>query len=86
MARAFYFFTLVLVGHFVVSGDLCAAEKTVDFNRDIRPILSNKCFQCHGPDEEGLKADLRLDVRTSAIGKSHSTGLSPAPNPVKSYT
>ena len=38
----------------------------IQFNRDIRPILSNKCIACHGPDQKQRKADLRLDNETSA--------------------
>ena len=38
----------------------------VDFNREIRPILSDKCFSCHGPDKKKRKGRLRLDLEASA--------------------
>ena len=41
--------------------------KDIEFNRHIRPILSNNCFFCHGPDKEKREGDLRLDIREDAI-------------------
>ena len=55
----------LVVAAFVTPG-LHAGEKIV-FNRDIRPILSEKCFACHGPDKKQRKADLRLDLVDEAI-------------------
>src|SRR5436190_9811850 len=62
---------------FVVAAMLCsfadgsfAATMPINFARDVRPILANNCFHCHGPDPADRKADLRLDIRDS-VGDLH---------------
>ncbi len=50
-----------------IAGDAPDQQRTtVEFNRDIRPILSDNCYQCHGPDKAQRKADLRLDIEAGA--------------------
>lgn len=58
---------------------------TIVFNRDVRPILSDNCFSCHGPDANHRKGELRLDVRDEALkkeafvpGKPDGSALIPA--------
>ena len=45
---------------------LGAESPEIKFDRDIRPILADKCYFCHGPDKEHQEADLRLDVESDA--------------------
>ncbi|HEX5154088.1 MAG TPA: PSD1 and planctomycete cytochrome C domain-containing protein [Parafilimonas sp.] len=50
-----------------------ALPETVSYNFDIRPILSDKCFACHGPDAKKRKASLRLDISDSALAPLKET-------------
>src|SRR5438128_11234940 len=58
--------TAALLGLLLTLGAARAAKK-LEYNRDVRPILSENCFACHGPDSAARKADLRLDRRDDAL-------------------
>ena len=49
-----------------------AAAPTLHFNRDIRPLMSDTCFHCHGPDKNARKGGLRLDIREEALKPAKS--------------
>ena len=52
--------------------DQTTAREPLQFNRDVRPILSDHCYACHGPDEHSREANLRLDKRASALGTNEA--------------
>ena len=57
---------LVFVSQPLVAED-AAARRAIGFNARIRPLLTEYCFACHGPDSASRKADLRLDLAESAM-------------------
>src|SRR5213592_2034013 len=63
------FFSALALAALVSGPEANAAAGAIQFNRDVRPILSENCFACHGPDKNQRKAKLRLDVREVAIEK-----------------
>ena len=51
----------------LVSGATSALGQAVDFESQIKPLRSDRCFACHGPDENARKADLQLHTREGAF-------------------
>ena len=65
------------------AGSALAADKPVEFNRDIRPILSDNCYACHGPDARKVKAGLRFDLEKTAKAATKSGAVAIVPGDVK---
>ena len=75
----------LLLTTFVVVGltPLVSAADPISFNRDIRPVLSDACFQCHGADDKQRKAGLLLDVKESALKAAESGATAIVPGKVE---
>lgn len=63
---------LIAIGFLLVTSSALAAEPRVDFGNEILPILSDHCFQCHGPDEQTREADLSLHTQAGALRSDHA--------------
>lgn len=75
--------TLLLTTRLILATDPRPAR--VEFNRQIRPILSENCFKCHGPDEKARDGRVRLDVREAAVAQHKERGPAIVPgDPAKS--
>lgn len=58
-----------------VAQEMEQITRTVDYTFDIKPILSDRCFACHGPDVNKMKGELRLDVKEIAYSKKANKDL-----------
>src|SRR5215470_12874080 len=68
MPRSFGLLVLLLAA-FPPIADAQPAASPIGYNRDIRPILADNCFACHGPDKNNRKGKLRLDDRDAAVAR-----------------
>src|SRR5215831_14959094 len=76
-ARLIGWVFILLLGFEADSG---AASHDPDFNRVIRPILSENCYKCHGPDDAARKSNLRFDNRTDALKPAKSGRVAIVPS------
>ena len=77
MMRSVFLFAMIVVSCTGAPAVLRGQE--ISFNRDIRPILSNRCFKCHGPDQNTVAAGLQLEVRTVATEPLESGNIAIVP-------
>lgn len=66
----------------MVFPSISCGQDAIDFNREIRPILSDRCYQCHGPDASIREADLRFDIPEEAVAELPSGGHAIVPGDV----
>jgi len=66
-------FVFLFAMQFAIAADAQDAP-TISFNREIRPILADRCFRCHGPDADARESEMRLDIREDAIDKAFTPG------------
>ena len=79
LPRAGFWVVLVAWSGLTGGAPLSAAEPEVDFNRDVRSVFSNICFECHGPDVNQRQTDWRLDTEEGAFAELDSGGFAIVP-------
>lgn len=62
--------THLVLGRLLLNSGAVRAQGPIEFQRDIRPILSDKCFRCHGPDGTHREANLRLDLASATVNSA----------------
>jgi hypothetical protein len=75
MLRAMRKSRCLALGCLFSMGWVAAETDHVSFNRDIRPIMSDTCFRCHGPDKNARMAGMRLDIREEALRPMQSAKI-----------